>query len=99
MMIQINAGEFVVSPAIEDFVNQELEVSLRLFQDQITRVEVHLRDLNGHKSGIDKRCLLEARLAGHQPFAVQHDADDLYDAIKLAAGKLERAVRHKIDRH
>ena len=56
---------------------------------KVAPVEVHLHDANGHKSGSnDKHCLMEARIAGHQPLAVSHDADDLDAAISGAAEKL-----------
>lgn len=99
MQIQINAGDVDLSPAIEEHVNVELSDSLRRFSDQITRVEVHLRDLNGPKHGLDKRCTLEIRLAGHDPLAVEHDAENLYDAVKEAAGKAERLVQRYLERH
>jgi hypothetical protein len=46
--------------------------SLDRFSEQITRVEVHLSDQNSDKKfgNEDKRCLLEARLAGLQPISV-----------------------------
>jgi ribosomal subunit interface protein len=99
MQIQINAGDVQHSDAIDEKIEAEVRSSLELFAQQITRVEVHLRNLNGPKHGVDKRCVIEARLAGHDPLAVEADSDDLYQAVHLAAGKLERAVRHKIERH
>lgn len=99
MQILINAGDVQTSDAVVKTAHDEVAAALEIWRDQITRVEVHLRDLNGPKSGLDKRCTIEARLAGHDPLAVEHDAPDLYQAISQAAGKLERAVRRKIERH
>lgn len=100
MKIQVNAGEFEVSEPIEERVVEEVSSALKHFTEHITRVEVHLRDLNGPgKSGIDKRCTIEARLAGHDPLAIHEDSDQMYQAIRLAAKKLERAVRNKLERH
>jgi ribosome-associated translation inhibitor RaiA len=42
---------------------------------------------------------MEARLAGHDPLAIHEDSDQMYQAIHLAAKKLERAVRNKLERH
>ena len=62
---------------------------LSRFSDQITRVEVHLSDENGHKEGLnDKRCMLEARLAGLKPIAVTDQADTLEQAVSGAIDKL-----------
>ena len=99
MKIQINPGDVETSEAIDQRIRDEVEKALRHFAEQVTRVEVHLHDENGPKAGLDKRCKLEVRLAGHDPMMVEHDARDLYEAIHQAADKLERAVRHKLERH
>lgn len=99
MQIQINFGDVQSSPTVTERVHAELDRTLKVFKDRITRIEVHLRDDNGPKAGVDKRCLLEARLAGLDPLAVEAKGNDLYTVIADAAGKLERAIRHKVERH
>jgi ribosome-associated translation inhibitor RaiA len=79
-------------------VEATVDGALERFGEQVTRVEVHLHDLNGHKHGIDKRCVMEARIAGHQPLAVTHDAASLDDAIAGAADKLENSLDHTLGR-
>ena len=76
-----------------------VESGLARFGDQITRVEVHLSDVNGLKHGVDdKRCLLEARLAGLQPLAVSDQADTLHSAITGATRKLVRSLDSTLGR-
>jgi len=99
MQIQIHSNGIANSDAINDRLRQEVEAALKVFADQVTRVEAHLHDDNGPKHGQDKRCVLEVRLAGHHPLAVEATDRDLYQAITLATGKAERAVRHKLERH
>lgn len=99
MQIQISSVEVSSSEAVNQRVHEELERSMKLFRERVTRVQVHLHDANGPKSGVDKRCVLEARIAGQHPVAVEARAVDMYDAITQAAGKLERAVRHQLERH
>ena len=98
MKIQINAGDVHHSEAVDTHIHSKLATVLKRWGDRVTRVEVHLRDLNASKGGPDKRCTVEVRLAGHQPLAVEADNRDLYDAITEAAGKAERAVEHKLER-
>lgn len=99
MQIQIQVAEGQASDALLANVEGQIEESLAVYRDQITRVEVHLHDENGPKSGLqDKRCVIEVRLAGHQPLAVEDRADDMYDAVRAAAGKAERAVRRKVEK-
>jgi hypothetical protein len=76
-------------------VESEVENALGRFGDQIIRVLVHLNDTNAHKGGDrDKRCMMEARIAGHQPVAVTHEAATLEAAIGATAEKLERSLDH-----
>ncbi len=80
-----------------DALTADVEAAVRhalvRFADRITRVEVHLSDENSHKHGShDKRCLIEARIAGRQPTAVTHHAEDLTKAVSGASDKLKRAL-------
>lgn len=79
----------------QDWVTATVEVTLERHLEDLTRVEVHLSDENGGKSGPkDKRCKMEARPKGHQPILVSHDADSLTQAVEGAAEKLEHALEH-----
>ena len=79
----------------QDWVTATVEVTLERHLEDLTRVEVHLSDENGGKSGPkDKRCKMEARPKGPQPILVSHDADSLTQAVEGAAQKLEHALEH-----
>jgi hypothetical protein len=100
MKIQINTNESVEG---DDALSLEAEAilgkALARFSEQITRLEVHLSDVNALKHGLDdKRCLLEARLAGLRPLAVSHNADTVQGAIKGAAEKLVRNLDSTLGR-
>jgi ribosome-associated translation inhibitor RaiA len=97
MQIQINSDHHIVgSPELAGRIQALVRDTLDRYSDRITRVEVHLNDLNGVKGGNDKRCLMEARLAGLGPVDVNHEADNLQVAIDAALEKLERAIEHKL---
>jgi len=66
MQIQVNTDNHIKGRAdVVRLVHSCVEGAVGRFADRITRVEVHLSDTNSHKSGgADKRCVLEARLAG-----------------------------------
>lgn len=99
MQIIIHTDGIEHSTRIDEQIETEVQDALRHFADQVTRVEVHVHDVNGPKSGHDKRCVMEVRLAGHQPLAVDHTALNVAESITGAAGRLERAVRRKLERH
>jgi len=71
MKVQINFGDVQRSDAVEQYVMEQLEQRVgKRFGDRITRAEVHLRDHNAGKSGVDKLCRIELRPAGRQPMRV-----------------------------
>jgi ribosome-associated translation inhibitor RaiA len=94
MQVQVVTDNHVNGSAgLIENVQAELTSSLERFGNQVTRVEVHLRDLNGPKKvGDDKQCLLEARLAGRKPVVVSHDAPTVRQALDGAIAKLERSL-------
>ena len=100
MRVQLNTDRHM--EADDELVHQVetvMEGTVGRFADQITRVEVHLSDENSQKGGgDDKRCLLEARLAGLEPVAVSHQAATLPQAIDGAAQKLARALESTLGR-
>lgn len=79
-------------------VESVVKDTLARFGSQVTRVEVHLSDVNGKtkEADHDKRCVMEARLGGLQPVTVTHIAATLHQVVDGAADilveTLERAV-------
>ncbi len=94
MIIQLNADKnLTIHAEYESQITEKLTKDLERFTGHITRVEVHLSDENGNKSGInDKKCLLEARFEGKPPI-VTSDLGNSYDlALKGATEKLKHAL-------
>lgn len=78
-------------------VEAEIRDAVGRFEEDITRVEAHLGDVNAGKSGeADKRCALEARPAGRKPVAVEHRAASLEEAYEGAAEKLARLLESSL---
>ena len=100
MQIQINTDNHIENtPALreraESIVNQELKHQ----RQHLTRVELHLSDLNSGKSGAkDKRSLIEARPAGLQPLSAEHRADDIYLALTESVRQLNRVLTSAIEK-
>ncbi|HEY0283700.1 MAG TPA: hypothetical protein VGC27_13890 [Rhizomicrobium sp.] len=100
MLIQVNTDDNVEGrEKFVLYVEAEAARILSRFSDQITRLEIHLSDENGDKSGsTDKRCLMEARPAGRPPVAVSHDGASLEDAWSGAAKKMLRLLESTLRR-
>lgn len=100
MHIQVNTNDDVEGrEALVQWVERLVQDDLSMFEDWLTRVEVHIGDENSAKGGAaDKRCMMEGRLRGHQPLAVTEHADSIDQAVRGAASKLARSLRHVIDK-
>ncbi|HEY6640816.1 HPF/RaiA family ribosome-associated protein [Povalibacter sp.] len=98
MQIHVNHDNHLrIAQDTSDRLAQTVEDSLTQYKHQITRVDMHLADLNGAKHGdSDKRCKLEARLDHLQPVAVSHEASSIQLAIDGALKKLDNALSHAI---
>ncbi|MDB6142552.1 MAG: ribosomal subunit interface [Pseudomonas sp.] len=96
MQIQVNSDNHIDSTSrLEEWVRTTVESTLERYEENLTRVEVHLRDENGDKPGPhDMRCQMEARPKGHQPISVTHKANSLDQAVDGAAVKLNHALEH-----
>jgi ribosome-associated translation inhibitor RaiA len=80
----IKANDAFKAPLIE-ILNEKLD----RFDRHVSRLEVHLSDENGHKNGVnDKRCLLEAHIAGMPHVVVTDHANSYEQAVDGAAQKL-----------
>jgi len=100
MKIQLNTDVHIDgTEALAAQVSATVEEALERFSEHVTRVEVHLSDENGGKSGQqDQRCMLEARLEGRQPIAVTDHAATLEQAVNGAAHKLARLLDNTLGR-
>ena len=100
MQIQVNTSNGIENKdTLERWADTEIKQHLSRFVEDVTRVEVHLSDENHDKAGGgDKRCVMEARLAHHQPLAVTQHGNTLDEAFRGAADKLKRIVESTIER-
>jgi len=98
MKVQIHTDSHVEGhEAFVRHVTHVVEGALERFGARVTRVEVHLSDENGPKSGLDdKRCTMEVRIAGLRPTAVSHRATSVHDAVGGAVHKLRSAVESAV---
>ena len=104
MQVQVNTGNGLTGKeTLESWATEFLNDALSRFRAELTRVEVQLTDeARGKQGPDDMRCMLEARLTGHAPVAVNHNAGNMDDAVRGATQKLIHALDHmfgKLDRH
>lgn len=100
MKIQINTDYHITGrEALLEQAEATIISAVGPLAKHITRVEVHLSDEDGEKTGgRDKRCVMEARLEGRQPIAVTDESDSLDGAITGAAAKLKGSLNRTLGR-
>ena len=107
MQVQFNSDHTVMGTEnVAERIEAAVREKLARFEDRLTRIEIHVRDVNGAKHGADdKECTIEARPRGGKPIGVTGKADKVDDAARRAAStlaqRLERVLgkgeRHKHD--
>lgn len=75
-----------------DRLSGDIAKMLARAADHITRIEVHLSVEGGKHGHDDKRCLMEARLEGHQPIAVTEHSQSIDKAVHGACEKMRRLI-------
>lgn len=100
MKIQLNTDKNIQgTEALEAFVSEKIEKTLKHLVDHVTRVEVHLSDENAHKGGPDDiLCKMEARVEGQQPVIVSSKSDEKEKALNDAAEKLKSTLSSIVDK-
>lgn len=104
MNIQLSTDKHIEgSEPMAEHVRTVIKKHLAHFEDKISRVEVHLGDENGGKTGQkDQRCMMEARPKGFDPIVVTELAPSMHQAIEGAAERLRRTLTshfEKLDAH
>jgi len=100
MLIQINTDKNIEGTVeLISHFTEVLKDSLSRFDDQVTRLEVHLSDENGSKNaGDDKKCVLEARLKGANPVVVTTIAATLHQSVKAASDKMFLTLEKNLEK-
>jgi len=94
MQVQVQTDDHIQGgETLIQWAQQEATAKLERFREYLTRVEIFFSDTNAGKGGArDKRCVIEARPANHQPLSAQADGDKVADAFSAALDKIIRVV-------
>ncbi len=91
MLVQINTDSRVDGPqSMTTAMEERVRERLSRFAHRLTRIEVHLRDVDGDRNGAQGiEAKLEARPAGGQPIVVNDRAAGVDEAL---SGAMRKAV-------
>ena len=94
MFVQIRTDNQIKSDAeANERLEERVRERLGRFEERLTRVEVHVSDVDGPRHGPgEKRASLEARPNGLAPLGVVADAETIDQAVSQAATKAAKAL-------
>jgi ribosome-associated translation inhibitor RaiA len=94
MQFQFNSDSSVMgTDNVAERIEAAVRAKLKRYEDRLTRIEVHVSDVNGAKHGADdKHCMIEARPRGGRPIGVTGKADKVDDAARKAANTLAQRL-------
>ena len=97
MQILINTDKNIEgTEAFAEHVRTVVKKTLGHLGDRVSRVEVHLGDMNAAKTGPqDHSCTMEARPNGSEPVAATHKASNSHLAVDGAAQSLANLLRSR----
>jgi putative sigma-54 modulation protein len=99
MKIDLQARNFPLTESLRHAVEAEVRRYDAEFAERPHAVSVRLFDVNGTRHGIDKGCLLSARVGSCKSTVVASGIDsDLYRAITAAFVRLTRGTRQALNR-
>ena len=98
MNIEVRTDKHIENTArLADHVRNHLTEKFSRYSEKLTHIEVHFSDENADKGGArDKRCAIEARVAGLKPLGVSHKADNIELALDGAITKLQHSLEHAV---
>jgi hypothetical protein len=90
MLFQFNSDNRIEGTVeTEERVRGIVESRIRRVANRLSRVEVHVSDINGPRGGIGHRCAVELRPNGLEPITGTDTAETIEQA---AAGATDKAV-------
>ena len=100
MKIQLNSDKNIqITEKFEKYVSEKINISLKRFDDIITRIEVYLSDQNAHKTSRDDvQCKIEARIKDMQPIIVTGKSDIKEKALDEAIKKIKSSLDKVADK-
>lgn len=98
MYIDIQTTGFSLTDSLKSYTNRHMQFALNRNDALMLRARVWLADINGPRGGVDKRCQIELKLAGHNTIVIEDVETDLYLAIDRATARCMRTLTRRIAR-
>jgi ribosomal subunit interface protein len=98
MRLEIRQRGMKVTEELRVHVRERLQLALGRFARSIDRVWVYLRDVNGPRGGLSKKCRIVVELPRRGRVVVTGVDTDIFAAITRTASRAKFAVRRHVKR-
>ncbi len=98
MRVEIRRRRLEVSDYLRAHIERRLRAALGRFERRVGQIRVYLRDVNGPRGGVDKRCRIVVHLPPCGRAVVSGAGDDAYAVVTRTAERSGRAVKRRLQR-
>lgn len=98
MRLLIHARGTVLTEKLRSYVERRLRLATGRYEEQLGDITVRLEDLNGHRGGVDRVCVITAELPFAGKVVVEERGEGFMGVAFRAARRLRDSVRKRIKR-
>lgn len=98
MNMDIRAINYTLDDELKAHIEQRLRFALDRFEDRVSRVTVHLQDVNGPRGGVDQECRVTVALKPRGGVRVRGTDRDPFTLTTRAARRIGQVVGRALDR-
>lgn len=93
-----NPSGAVLNDRLRSYVERRLRLATGRFEKQLGDITVQLEDVNGHRGGVDKICVITAELPFAGRVVVEERGEGFMGVAFRAAHRFHDSVRKRIKR-
>ena len=98
MQLDLQAPGLTLGTTLRDHIANRLESVLSRCSDRIRHVSVRLRDINGPRGGVDKRCSIKVEMENAGAVRIEESGSELRSLIDRAMERTGRNVFKRLNR-
>lgn len=88
--------DLVTSADLRRLSEKRLQSAAAPFESHIRQIGIFLRDVNGPRGGVDKRCTVIAKLRHGGSLEIEETCENFSEAIRRAARRLHSLLSRRI---
>ncbi len=98
MKLSTHFENFEPAQVVKDDFSELMLNAVERFQSRIRKLNVSVRDINGPKGGVDKKCRCVLHLKRMAPIVIEDTADNYLNLVNRVAERVSYTLSQKIDK-